>query len=336
MSALKRSAVLAVALHTGACGMIAQSVVGWREIVPAAGTAAGTAEAKITVQTVPIGAMICRQDDPKTCTRLGPGPHVDLVPAQVTFFRSEPRYAALIGGTVAEVAVIGGIIGALSEDNCNEPTCANLVGFSLLGLVLGTIVDMGVVMVRAGLVTAKDLDPKVVVSPQSLTYRAEREGYASVVSTVRPELDLVVRLDLVPEAKDSPTAIPFDRAAAVLAVLPITGSAPTAVRLAVDDRLRTKIVGSGLRVIDRGLSGEAVRKAACNSEDCEVDIGRELAASHLIRVVYEQADLQCHLQLELIDLAREAVISAAKAAGACDDAKALDLMIATTFGRLLP
>ncbi|MCA9550934.1 MAG: hypothetical protein KC933_12945 [Myxococcales bacterium] len=323
------SALLAPSL--AGCGVVAQSVAGWREVVEV-----NTQDvARVDVQTVPLGAEVCRKDSYGGCGATGQGPWVDEVPVQVHFRRSEPRYAWLVMGMIADFVAVGTLV-AVADKACESDTCTGVTVGGALGGMLSGMVDMGT-LIFGLLRTAHDVGPREIVRPTEVTYRAEKPEYAPARADLELELQSSLRLDLTPLAVEAPTAVAFDRARAVLAVLPVTGAGPDDVRASLQDRLRAKVVGSGLRTADRGLTDAALRDAACTTSDCAVDVGRALAASHLLRAGLEvDGNQACALRLELVDLATEAVVSAAVAEGPCGDFGALDALVADALGRLFP
>lgn len=324
--------VLLVAPWLEGCGILAQSIAGWDEVVEVDAPDV----AHLTVQTVPIGAQVCREDAAGACAAEGVGPWADEVPVQVHFQRRERRFGWLLLGMVADFAAVGTVIGvADARGDCQSGTCLGLVVGSAVGLMLATMVDMGAFIFGVALEPPQVVGEVRVVAPAAVTYSARRPGYLPARERLQVDLQGVVRLSLEPEAAEVPIAVGFDRAAAVVAVLPLGGDAPEALRAAAQDRLRIKLVGSGLRTADRGLTTAAARDATCPAPPCDLEVGRALAASHLLRAQLDAGEA-CLLRVELVDLTTEAVVGAAWSEGTCLDAPGLDALLATAVGRLFP
>jgi hypothetical protein len=241
--------VLLVAPWLEGCGILAQSIAGWDEVVEVDAPDV----AHLTVQTVPIGAQVCREDAAGACAAEGVGPWADELPVQVHFQRRERRFGWLLLGMVADFAAVGTVIGvADARGDCQSGTCLGLVVGSAVGLMLATMVDMGAFIFGVALEPPQVVGEVRVVAPAAVTYSARRPGYLPARERLQVDLQGVVRLSLEPEAAEVPIAVGFDRAAAVVAVLPLGGDAPEALRAAAQDRLRIKLVGSGLRTRGSG------------------------------------------------------------------------------------
>lgn len=94
------------------------------------------------------------------------------------------------------------------------------------------------------------------------------------------------------------------------------------------DQLRIFIAQSGVRTIDRGSQERAFKDQIqtmksesykeCYDNSCQIELGKALAASHILRSRIAQFGSKCVLNAELIDLRSEVTVKASSARGACE------------------
>lgn len=94
------------------------------------------------------------------------------------------------------------------------------------------------------------------------------------------------------------------------------------------DQIRVFIAQDGVRTIDRGSQSaevlERIQKMkldsydACVDEACQIELGKALAASHILRSNVTRFGGRCVLNGELVDLRTETTIRAASARGTCE------------------
>jgi hypothetical protein len=94
------------------------------------------------------------------------------------------------------------------------------------------------------------------------------------------------------------------------------------------DQLRIFIAQAGVRTIDKSSQDRALFEQlsqlkkdsykACYDDSCQIELGKALAASHILRSRITKFGKKCVLNGELIDLKAEVTVKAASAQGACE------------------
>ncbi len=93
----------------------------------------------------------------------------------------------------------------------------------------------------------------------------------------------------------------------------------------VGSQLRITIATKGIRTIDRGAIDGQIKEMkgqsyeACYDDQCQIELGKALAASHILRTQVTRFGRVCVLNGELIDLRAEVTVGAASAKGNCTD-----------------
>lgn len=97
----------------------------------------------------------------------------------------------------------------------------------------------------------------------------------------------------------------------------------------VGEQLRVFIAERGLRTIDRSQQVRALQEqigrmksesyGSCYDDGCQLELGKALAASHILRTQVTRFGKSCVLNAELIDLTREVTISATSTKGTCEE-----------------
>jgi hypothetical protein len=85
--------------------------------------------------------------------------------------------------------------------------------------------------------------------------------------------------------------------------------------------LRNYLAQRGAKTVDRSAQTQAAKLEsyrACFDESCQIELGRALAASHILRAELSRFGQKCILNAELVDLRTEVAVAAASANGACD------------------
>ncbi len=103
----------------------------------------------------------------------------------------------------------------------------------------------------------------------------------------------------------------------------------------LSDQLRVFVAERGIRTVDKGSTQRALDDLlqemakdsynACYDESCQIELGKALAASHILRTRITRFGSQCVLNSELIDLRSQVSISAASARGGCSPEGFLDM-----------
>lgn len=94
------------------------------------------------------------------------------------------------------------------------------------------------------------------------------------------------------------------------------------------DQIRVFVAEQGLRTIDRGSQERALKERiaamksesykSCYADSCQVELGKALAASHILRTHITRFGHKCVLNGELIDLKTEVTSAASSAQGNCE------------------
>jgi hypothetical protein len=194
------------------------------------------------------------------------------------------------------------------------------------------------------------------LSSGTYTYSASAPGLPSASATVKPPdqsfanliLDGSVKPTNLTVAPPPPPSLPPP---AVVAPSPKTGAsaeAKTWVIAVMDvekvetsgkgvdaemvrnlgDQLRIFIAQQGVKTIDRGAQEAAFKGQIqtmksesykeCYDNSCQIELGKALAASHILRCRIAQFGSKCVLNAELIDLRSEVTIKASSARGTCE------------------
>ncbi len=93
------------------------------------------------------------------------------------------------------------------------------------------------------------------------------------------------------------------------------------------DQLRVFVTQAGVRTIDRSSQERALKDQvsamksdsykACYDDSCQIELGKALAATHILRSRITKFGSRCVLNGELIDLRSEVTVKAASAQGTC-------------------
>jgi hypothetical protein len=97
----------------------------------------------------------------------------------------------------------------------------------------------------------------------------------------------------------------------------------------IGDQLRIFIAEKGLRTIDRGQQETLIHHQiaeqkkesyqSCYDNSCQIELGKALAASHILRSQVARFGQSCVLNAELIDLKAEVTIAATSSRGSCEE-----------------
>jgi hypothetical protein len=94
------------------------------------------------------------------------------------------------------------------------------------------------------------------------------------------------------------------------------------------DQIRIFIAERGVRTIDRGTQDKAIKDQistmkkesykSCYDDSCQIELGKAMAASHILRSRITRFGRRCVLNAELIDLRSEVTMAAASSQGDCE------------------
>jgi hypothetical protein len=93
-------------------------------------------------------------------------------------------------------------------------------------------------------------------------------------------------------------------------------------------QLRIFIAQRGAKTVDRSAQGAAMKEQikdlknesykTCYDDSCQIELGKALAASHILRSQVTRFGSRCVLNAELFDLRREVTIAASSSRGDCE------------------
>ena len=91
----------------------------------------------------------------------------------------------------------------------------------------------------------------------------------------------------------------------------------------------------GLTTVDRGVQARELERIVkdaqkesyreCYDESCQIELGKALAASHLLVSELDSFGEECTLGWQILDLSQEATVCAWRARGRCDSRSLLDM-----------
>lgn len=95
----------------------------------------------------------------------------------------------------------------------------------------------------------------------------------------------------------------------------------------IGDQLRIFVAERGVRTIDRSAQDRAFQETigslkaesykSCYDDSCQIELGKALAATHILRTKITRFGSRCVLNGELIDLRKEVAVAAASSRGDC-------------------
>src|SRR6185503_2553044 len=94
------------------------------------------------------------------------------------------------------------------------------------------------------------------------------------------------------------------------------------------DQLRIFVAQRGVKTVDPGSQDRALKEQIgelkaesyneCYDDSCQIELGKALAASHILRSRITRFGSRCVLNAELFDLRREVTIAASSSRGDCE------------------
>lgn len=347
---VRTALVIGLLLSQSACGIAVQSVLGWSD----ERSASHTVSRRVEIEAEPVGTRIHRETDGGRVD-LGTTPLRDQVDVVVEDRVSETRvYGVLIGGAVELALVIGGA--AALVNHCKAGESCDAPELPLVGVFAGSV---GLLVDLIALLHAGSKPDEIIASTArnpTLLYRAERPGHEPALQQLVLSGDERIRFRLAPEMiPTTPESVRIDKATAVVAVMPVSTASKIGEGTAdgadgellynVESQLRVNLAKEGLRTVDRGAQEAALKAQVtalqaesfreCYDEACQVDLGKALAASHLLRSRVARFGSRCVLSGELIDLSLEVSIAAGSVHGLCGPESFLDMsaQLATELAR---
>jgi hypothetical protein len=316
------------------CGIALQTAVGWTS--PRVDET--TEDRRVEIVSEPPGAIVVRTDAGQEAI-LGTAPLTDRLSAKVSQTVDETRIWGVALGLGVEVAGLITMV-ALSPKLCedggvdamgmpvNKCSPVMIAGVATFGIgMFFDLIGIALAAVMPDQVThTEDLEtPRV-------SYRTELPGYRPAIRELAIAESEKLTIKLFPDdGTIVAKSLRFDRERSVVAVMPVSQSGAKleeVVSTTVEDQLRVSLSKVGLKTIDRGAQ-ESARQAqvlalkaesykACYDEACQIELGKALAATHLLRSRLTQLGAHCLLSAELVDLALEVTVNAASAEGQCE------------------
>jgi hypothetical protein len=284
----------------------------------------------VVVTSEPMGAEITRKDPGGQEKKLGMTPLADVVDLEIVQKVESPNTGPLWIGATLEFIVgfglmIAGTVGSVGgEDGIN---LATFFGLGMTGTFLTTagMVDGIAAIVHGG----KEERVSTSVPNSQYTYAARLEGV--------PDTELSVRL---PDQSNAHLVLARGSvlrktdARWIVAVMEVEDSNaknaraidPTLVR-DLGDQMRIFVTQRGVKTVDRGTQEQTLKQQiskmktesydTCYDDSCQIELGKALAASHILRTKITRFGDRCVLNGELIDLRTEVTVTAASSQGSC-------------------
>jgi hypothetical protein len=329
-------AVLLLGGTASGCGILAQTIVGWNE----PSTVTRTRTHPVRIESSPEGAQVTRTDGKSDPKIVGSTPLVDQVEYEIEESVATPKAWALLGTGIGEVvvgAVLAGVGRARQQETCeivNGDIECRRTGSTGLFVGGGAFLVFGAVDTIWGLIRMfqkPEITATRVVEPKYV-YAVEKDGVRKSAEVAVPTAD-GAKFDLgtgaVTAVEPPPPPPPADpnsdpRVVAVMEVEDANAGRNEAVGndlvRNLSDQLRIFVAQQGIKTIDRSAQLQALKAESyqsCFDDSCQIELGKALAASHIVRSKITKFGSRCVLNGELIDLTREVTIKAASAQGAC-------------------
>lgn len=346
--------LVVVAATNSACGILLQTAFGWSNEERRVAQKTHT----ITVQTKPDGLPVTRtgSDGTQQLGNAPVTDRIDY--QQEVIIETPSTSGLFIGGAVTVAAAVASLVASAPGDEiCDDFDfdCGQTdIGLALLG---GTLMYFGLQDLVIGLfygLTGEQVKANRAVDPPTYTYSASMPGKGEKSMRIQvPDASLAnLIVDGTAEApivKQSPPPPPPpptspppppaglrpDVGKWVIAVMDVedvnaeekTGIDRGLVRN-LGDQLRIFIAQNGVRTIDRSAQERALKEVIaeaksdsykeCYDDSCQVELGKALAATHILRSRITRFGSRCVLNAEMIDLRAEVTVKAASARGNCE------------------
>ncbi len=324
---MARVFVALVSILCTGCGMAVQTAMGWTD----AETRHRHHSEPVQISTVPAGAEVCRLRGDGSCASVKPSPFEDTIAVEYEEVVETPSTLGLwLGAGVSVVVAVVGASLAPSECGSNGVSCPVVPLLMAFGAGFGAVLDMMVAVFYSGFMTEEEIQSKRVIEAPRVRYRAEKEGYERASGEIDATTDraLVLRLEPVLDAPDL-ALVDATKGEMIVTVPPVTSTdADLAWLEALSHRLHLDVTAAGVKTVETGALDRMLREAQCAGDDCDIEVGRALAASHVLRARVTRLGERCVLAAELVDLAREVIVTAASARGTCDDDRIVDQLTA--------
>lgn len=313
---VRRLVVILLLMSNAGCGIALQTAFGWTER-----DKRSRLESKdVRIETVPAGTEVCRYGLDGRCRSAGTGPLVDTVDVRVEEVVERPKSAWLWVGAGIEVAAAFGVAAATAS-TCDDDgmNCAAAPVLTAIAMIFGATIDVMTAVLYPGFY-GEEIAARHYPDEARVTYRAEKEGYQRAEGELSIDASDVLVLRLAPEQEDvEGTLVDAEKDRMIVAVMPPTTSHELRWTEAVMKQLRLDLSGAGLKTVEHSAQARAIRETTCTGARCDVEVGRMLAASHVLSSRVTKLGERCVLAAELVDLKREVTVSAVGARASCDD-----------------
>jgi TolB-like protein len=213
-----------------------------------------------------------------------------------------------------------------TQDGDGDLDALRFIGLSLTG---GILINLSIVDAIWGGIRLfqKDGVQEEIAGKNRVTYVAKLEGDARSADLTIPQTDVLLTFPRDQVAKSWVIAVMGVEDAAAATEQALSGVLMTN----ISDQLRT-FIAQKVRTIDRGTQEQALIQSikqesydSCFDEACQIELGRALAATHIIRGRVTRFGERCILNVALVDLTSEVTVNAASAQGGCQDESFLEM-----------
>ncbi len=327
-------AIALVAVTTQGCGWILQStIVGYSHDE----VRVREERYDVRLKPTPNAASLYRVEGGEL-VHVGDGPSTDTIAYEVaeSYHVTEDMTLLFLGGFADAVLLVAGIVLVAKSD-------VGLPG-KVVSLTFGSMIGAAVAITEWTFAGVWGFEEDKLLSrdvrEKAAKYVAKRPGYQDLFVQVVAPGPREIALDLV-RAETSVAPPPpvgmkpaSAKIVAVMEVRDLNASDPARaidrlLRENVGDQLRVFLAAGGFSTIDRGaqesvLADQVAEAKAdsyktCYDERCQIELGKALAAQYILRSQITRFGNSCVLNGELIDLAKEIVVTAGAARGDCSD-----------------
>lgn len=326
-------AIALVAIATEGCGWILQStIVGYSHDE----VRVRKEEYDVRLRPTPNAASLYRVEG-GDLVHVGDGPSTDRITYDVaeTYHVTESMTLLFLGGFVDAALLVAGIVFVANSE-------LGLPG-KVVSLTFGSMIGAAVAITEWTFAGVWGFEEDELLSREvrdkAAKYVAKRPGYQDLFVEVIAPGPREVALDLVSSEPATSPPPPVTTAAeakivAVMEVRDLNASDPARaidglLRENVGDQLRVFLAAGGFSTIDRGaqesMLSEQIADAkadsyrTCYDERCQIELGKALAAQFILRSQITRFGSSCVLNGELIDIAKEIVVTAGASRGDCSD-----------------
>jgi hypothetical protein len=332
-----------VACGSAGCGIVLQSILGWssEEL-----TRNHAETQTVEVSSTPPGAEVSRKGSDGGEASLGKAPLKDTLKYTADVTVVEPSVTGLAIGSGVEL--LGGLglieLGIATKTTVGTSGSDGPAVWAGRAGLIAMVVDLIALGIAVG--TRDTTTTKVVQGPRSVEYVARLSGLPDKSARLELPEGKAVSLVLDPNykppevaQKSADAALPSPSTALsrqwVVAIMEVQdpgagakGALDERLLRSLSDQLRIFIARQGTKTIDSGAQDKLLRDQitamkkesfkSCYDESCQIELGKALAASHIVRSHIARFGKSCVINAEVVDLRAEVSVRAASARGACE------------------